>query len=370
MTFLLSALAFVLLLSVLILIHEWGHFAAARRAGVVVEEFGFGLPPKVKVLFRKRGTEFTFNWIPFGGFVRLRGENALTEKERVSKGSFGAATIWQRGMILSAGVFMNFILALVLLMFGFSVGKWVPTYSSLEEMQAAAEKGVIHVELGVIIEDVVSGGTAAKTGVPEKSVLLRVDGIPIIDPADVMHIQAGKKRVTYDLLIGEDFSEEVSMTVPLEDGKSGILVALFPRTLSSPDRTLWTAFSLALREAWVMTKQTVLGISHLFHSLAVSGRVPEGITGLVGIAQLTYASVQQGFMVYLRLVALLSLSLAVLNILPFPALDGGRLLFVFAELIRRRPVNRRFELTVNAIGFFFLLSVIFIITFYDIVRLF
>lgn len=370
MTFLLSALAFILLLSVLILIHEWGHFAAARKAGVIVEEFGFGLPPQAKVLFTQRGTEFTFNWIPFGGFVRLKGENALTEKERKAEGSFCSATVWQRIIILSAGVFMNFLLAVILLMFGFSVGKWVPTYFSLEEMQEAAEQGIINVELGVIIEEVISGGAAARIGIPEKSVLLRVDGIPIIDPADVLRIQEGKRRVTYELLTGEGFTEEVTMTVPLEDGKSGILVALFPRTLSSPDRTLWTALSLALREAWVMTGQTVIGISRLFRSLALSGRVPEGITGLVGIAQLTHASVQQGFMVYLRLVALLSLSLAVLNILPFPALDGGRLLFVFAEIIGRRPVNRRFELTVNAIGFFFLLSVIFLITFYDIVRLF
>lgn len=370
MTFILSALAFILLLSVLILIHEWGHFAAARKAGVVVEEFGFGLPPKAKVIFKQGGTEFTFNWIPFGGFVRLKGENALTEKERLAKGSFGAATILQRVIILSAGVFMNFVLAIALLMFGFSVGKWVPTYFSLEDMQAAADKGIINVELGVMIDKVISGGSAARVGVPEHSVLLRVDGIPIIDPADVMHIQTGKRRVTYELLVGDEFSEEVTMEIPLEDGKSGILVGLFPRTLSSPDRSLWTAFSLALRETVVMTKQTIIGISHLFRTLALSGRVPEGVTGLVGIAQLTHASVQQGFMMYLRLVALLSLSLAVLNIFPFPALDGGRLVFVLAELIRRRPVNRSFELAVNAMGFFFLLGVIFLITFYDIVRLF
>ena len=370
MEFLLSALAFILLLSVLILIHEWGHFAAARRAGVIVEEFGFGLPPMAKVIFKQGGTEFTFNWIPFGGFVRLKGENAFSEKERRAKGSFAAATIWQRIVILSAGVFMNFLLAIVLLTFGFSVGKWVPTYFSLEEMQAAADRGVIDVELGVIIEEVVSGGAAAQAGVPEKSVLVRVDGIPIIDPADVQRIQEGKRRVTYELLTGEGFSEEVMMTIALEEGKSGILISLFPHTLSSPDRSLWTAFSLAMRETWVMTKQTVIGISHLFVTLAQSGKVPEGVTGLVGIAQLTHASVQQGFMMYLRLVALLSLSLAVLNIFPFPALDGGRLLFVLAELVRRRPLNRRFELTVNAIGFGILLCVIFLITFYDIARLF
>lgn len=370
MMFLLSALAFILLLTVLILIHEWGHFAAARRAGVVVEEFGFGLPPQAKVLFTQGGTEFTLNWIPFGGFVRLKGENAVSAHERNAKGSFSSATIVQRIVILTAGVFMNFLLALVLLTFGFWAGKWVPTYFSIEDMKAASEKGIIDIELGVLIEEVVSGGTAAQVGVPERSILVSVDGIPVVDPAEVQRIQEGKRKVTYELLTGEKFSEKVTMSIPLAEGKSGVLISVYPRQLSSPDRSLWTAFLLALREAQVMTKQTVLGISHLFGSLAQTGTVPEGITGLVGIAQLTHNSVQQGFMVYLRLVALLSLSLAVLNILPFPALDGGRVVFVLAELVSRRPVNRRFELAVNAVGFCFLLGVIFLITFYDIVRLF
>ncbi|PIQ75692.1 hypothetical protein COV83_06705 [Candidatus Peregrinibacteria bacterium CG11_big_fil_rev_8_21_14_0_20_49_14] len=370
MTFLLSALAFVLLLTVLILIHEFGHFIAARKAGVVVEEFGFGLPPQGKVLFRQGGTDFSINWIPFGGFVRLKGENAYTEKERTEPGSFASASIPARLVILTAGVCMNFLLAIALLTVGFSVGRWVPTYFSIEEMQRAADKGVISMELGVLIEKVVSGGTAAKIGVPERSILLAVDDIPVIDPSDVQRIQDGKKRVKYTMLSGDGFSEEITMTVPLDEGKSGVLISAYPRNLSSPKRHASTAFMLALRETRVMTKQTVLGITQLFSSLAQSGRVPEGITGLVGIAQLTYVSVQQGFMVYLRLVALLSLSLAVLNIFPFPALDGGRVVFVLAEFIGRRPVNRKFEIVVNAVGFFVLLGVIFLITFYDIIRLF
>src|SRR6185436_2928945 len=114
---------------------------------------------------------------------------------------------------------------------------------------------------------------------------------------------------------------------------------------------------------------TVIGIAKLFTSLASSGKVPEGVTGIVGIAQLTYTSVQEGFMVYLRLVALLSLSLAVLNILPFPALDGGRLIFVLSEVFFR-PSNRRFEVITNTVGFGVLLLVILLVTLYDVLRLF
>jgi len=119
-----------------------------------------------------------------------------------------------------------------------------------------------------------------------------------------------------------------------------------------------------------MMTQTVIGIGKLVSSIVSTGKVPEGIAGIVGIAQLTHGAVQEGFMHYLRLVALLSLSLAALNVLPFPALDGGRLIFVLAEWISRRPVNRTFEVTTNAIGFVFLLLLILLITFNDIVRLF
>ena len=370
MSFLLSALAFIVLLSVLIMIHEWGHFAAARRAKVVVEEFGFGLPPRAKTLFKQGGTAFTLNWIPFGGFVRLKGENAVSEKERKAKGSFGAASITARIVILCAGVFMNFVLAIILLTIGFWKGQWVPTYLSMEDMQGAADRGVINMELAVMIDDVISGGTAAQIGLPEGSILDSVNGIPVRTPEEVQRIQEGKRRVSYVVKTGDTFQQEEQYTVPLEEGRAGILISLHPTTLSSPERTLFTATGLALRESGVMTQQTVIGIGGLFSSLARSGKVPEGITGLVGIAQLTHASVQKGFMTYLRLVALLSLSLAVLNILPFPALDGGRLVFVLAEMVSRKPVNRRFELVVNGMGFLFLLGVIFLITFYDIIRLF
>ncbi len=370
MTVLLSALAFFLLLSVLILVHEWGHFYAARKADVIVEEFGFGLPPRAKTIFEQGGTQFSLNWIPFGGFVRLRGENALTEKARTAKGSFGAAPIHSRIVILSAGVFMNFMLAIALLTIGFSVGRWIPTYFSLEQMEEAAQRGEIYLDVGVLLSEVVSGGSAAKIGVPPNSIIAKVDGIEVSWPREVSAIQEGKEQVTYTIFTGENFAEEQEFTIPLEEGKSGVELAAFPRELSAPKRGPFSAFLLALREARVMTVATVGGIGALFVSLASHGVVPEGITGIVGIAQLTYVSVQDGFMTYLRLVALLSLSLAVLNILPFPALDGGRLLFVLAELVSRRPVNRRFEMITNAIGFSMLLFLILVITFYDIIRLF
>lgn len=370
MTVLLSAVAFLLLLSVLILIHEFGHFAAARKAGVVVEEFGFGLPPRAKTLFVKGGTQFSLNWIPFGGFVRLKGENAMDEHERSGRGSFAAASVCSRVVILVAGVFMNFLLAIILLTVGFSVGRWVPTYTSIEAMQAASGRGEISLQLGVVIEDVVAGGNAEVAGVLPRSHLLSIDGVPVTLPEQVAQMQTGKKTAVYVLRSLDPGSAEQSVQVNLTEGKSGVIVSSYPVELSAPARGFFSALYLALRESWVMMDQTVKGIGQLVSSLLMRATVPEGITGIVGIAQLTHASVQEGFMTYLRLVALLSLSLAALNILPFPALDGGRLLFVFIEVLFRRPINRRFEVTTNAIGFAMLILLIGLITYHDIARLF
>lgn len=367
---LLSAVAFLLLLTVLILIHEFGHFAAARRAGVEVEEFGFGLPPRACTLFFQGGTQFSLNWIPFGGFVRLKGENAMDDAKRKSKGSFAAASVPARVIILVAGVFMNFALAILLLTFGFSMGRWVPTYVSLEEMEAAAARGDIHLRLGVLVESVAAGGGAKSAGISPQSIIAEIDGKPVMRPEEVAAMQAGKSRVTYRLRTGGGFTGEQTVQVSLQDGKSGVVVTAYPIELSAPRRGMLLAVELAFRESWVMMQQTVLGIGKLGMSLLRNGKVPEGITGIVGIAQLTHASVQEGFMTYLRLVALLSLSLAAINILPFPTLDGGRLLFVIVEVLTRRPMNRRFEVTTNTVGFGLLILLIGLITYHDIARLF
>jgi len=369
MTVLISAIAFFLLITGLVLIHELGHFLIAKKAGVIVEEFGFGLPPRAATVFHWRGTDFTLNWIPFGGFVRLKGENAATKQERLQKGSFAAASIPWRCAILVAGVAMNFLLAFLIFFYGFSFGQWIPTYLSLQDMEAAAASGEIHLRLGVMIDDVLTGGSAAEATVPKGSFLLAVDGQAVVHPEDVVKLQQGKKKVEYRFSTKSDGSEAETRSVKVEDGKTGVYLRTVPLQLSAAPRSMAHAVSLSVRETTVVTGQTVIGIATLFSSLASQGTVPEGVTGIVGIAQITYASVQEGFMVYLRLVALLSLSLAVLNILPFPALDGGRLVFVLSELFIR-PGSRKFEVLINTIGFVILLGVIALVTFYDVFRLF
>lgn len=369
MTFLISAVAFFLLITGLVLIHELGHFIVARKAGVTVEEFGFGLPPRAATMFHWRGTDFTLNWIPFGGFVRLKGENASSKDARHQEGSFARASIAWRCAILIAGVAMNFLLAFCIFVFGFSAGQWIPTYLHLDDMRAAADRGEIHLRLGVVIDDVLVGGGAADANIPKGAVLVSVDGQAVMSPTDVVTVQGNKKQVSYAYYTSPQSTDLQTAIVSVQEGKTGVYLRTTPLELSATRRSLFDALRLSVRETRVVTGQTVLGIFTLFTNLASHGTVPEGVTGIVGIAQITYASVQEGFMMYLRLVALLSLSLAVLNILPFPALDGGRMVFVLSELFIR-PGSRRFEVLMNTIGFVILLVLIVLVTFYDVFRLF
>lgn len=373
MVVVLSAVAFILLITGLILVHELGHYVVARWSGVEVEEFGFGLPPRAVTLFTKWGTNFTLNWIPFGGFVRLKGENAIDAGAAAQNGAFPHASIFKRSLILLAGVAMNFLVALVIFLGGFSFGHWIPTYLTLDDMRAAADRGELSMRTGVVIDDVLEGGGAKDAGVEPRMLLTAVDGEPVLSAEDVIRLQQGKRMVEYAMTspaaMADGQEGAVTKTVAVEAGKTGVHLRTILLESSAPLRGPVEATRLALREVKVVTVQTVIGIVQLFGSLASQGTVPQGVTGIVGIAQLTYSSVQEGFGVYLRLVALLSLSLAVLNVLPFPALDGGRLIFVLSELFVR-PGTRKVEAITNAVGFVVLLAVILLVTFYDVLRLF
>jgi regulator of sigma E protease len=376
MTLVLSALAFLLLLTVLILLHELGHFTLARLFRVRVEEFGFGLPPRAKRLFVLGDTLFSLNWVPFGGFVRLQGETSLDPLERERRGSFAAASIPARLCVLSGGVGMNVLLALFILTLGFWLWMWVPTYLDLPGIREGAAKGEVDVTWGLLIAEVLPGSNAEKGGVASGGLLMAVNRTPVTSADEVLSLQQAAltqypATIEYQIQMGPEFEEERTFFVELDrEGKTGIALSTFARRISGRPRTLVQAVPLAIREVWTITVETVRGAGRLVLSLLSTGQIPEGITGIVGIAQLTHVSVQEGFLSYLRLVALLSLSLAVLNILPFPALDGGRVLFVLVELLARRPLYRRVEVLMNGIGFVLLLALIAAITVKDVLRIF
>jgi regulator of sigma E protease len=295
----------------------------------------------------------------------------MDEGERTTKGSFASASVLQRSAILLGGVAMNFLLAIILLTIGFSIGRWVPSwYMSLDDLSIAETNGELSMKQAVSIGLVTPGSPAEQAGIRTGAVIEAVDGTNVVRPDDVVALQKGKRRVTYTMRDSVTATETHDVSVTLKDGKAGIEITALAYDVIGPVRPLSVAAGMALKESWFMTQQTVMGLGTLVRSLASQHRVPEGITGIVGIAVLTHDSLQHGFMSYLRLVALLSLSLAILNVLPLPALDGGRLLFVIIEGIIRRPMNRRFELVTNAIGFFLIIGLIVVITFNDLAQIF
>lgn len=362
----LTVVAFIIIFSLLVLIHEWGHFFAARKAKVKVEEFGIGLPPRAKTLKKdKQGTIYSLNWIPIGGFVRMYGE----DDPKVSKHpeAFSSKSIWRRMSIVLAGVFMNFFLAFILLTIGFSVG--MSAIILPHEEQAALEDGRLSIE-NYIITEVKEGSFASEAGLQLGDIILSINNQEIEQPQDVSEIQNEFQggEVTYKILRnGEEIKYQVNLN---EEGKSGI--GIYPNYITRTEQyPIHIAPIMAIKETGRLSVETVKFAVDFFGKIITRGQLEEGVGGPVKIADITYDLVAIGdFIIILQFTALLSISLAVINLMPIPALDGGRFLFLLVELIIRKPINRKLEILIHHIGFVALLALILAITYRDIISLF
>lgn len=365
-----SILVFILILSVLVLIHEFGHFIMAKRAGIGVEEFGFGLPPRV--WGKKVGeTIYSINWLPFGGFVKLVGEDP-TDECRDAKNSFYAKSVGRRMSVVVAGVVMNFLLAVVIFyIVVFALGFKV----SLPLLVEHRFKFVNQTKQVLVAE--VSADSAAKNSG--------------ISPGDSI-VAAGNNRIESigDLQKVVRSSEGAPLTLTVENPVNNKQRTLSVTPTFSKDLNAY-ALGVGLGELAVLNYQTLpqkllAGFIHSYNTVDYSVRifgqligyaikqhdirpVSEGVSGPVGIATLTSQAVQLGPVSVLQLIGLLSLNLAVLNILPIPALDGGRFFFIIVEAISGRRVHATFEKWVHSIGFALLIGLIVLITYNDILKL-
>ncbi|MEX2043673.1 MAG: site-2 protease family protein [Patescibacteria group bacterium] len=360
---LITIVSFLLIIGVLVFVHELGHFWVARRNGIKVEEFAFGLPLLPRIWSMKRGeTTYSIYPVPIGGFVRMLGEDGGRRAAR-SKRSFASKSAGVRAKVLIAGVAMNALVAYLLLTVGFIL-KMQPIALCANEYPNATY------ENDVRIAAVAKDSPAARAGLKPGDVIRSIAGERIDCSQEVPHLtgtRAGESTAFGVVRSGEP------RTITVTPGTSGALagkVGIAPEDrYSELDYPWWEAPYIALIETVAIVGATVTAVAGLFASILTQGNVPAGVAGPVGIAKLTGDVVALGGIVILRFVAIISLSLAIFNLLPIPALDGGRLVFVGIEKLRRgKPVPPHVEQYIHLAGFAFLIGLILFITYFDIIR--
>ncbi|MCW1949008.1 MAG: M50 family metallopeptidase [Candidatus Shapirobacteria bacterium] len=349
---------FIVALSVLVLVHEWGHFMAAKKTGVRVEEFGLGLPPKI--WGKKIGeTVYSLNWLPIGGFCKLYGEDPTEEgKEDNRKLSFEYKKPWQKMLIVLGGVIMNLVLAVVIF-------------------------SVVYTILGVPVEtDRVSiigispNSPAEKAGIKEDDVVYRVSDREIKKTNELMDEVGKNKGGKVILEIGnKDKSNmrkvevEVRNNPPEGEGSMGVAISS-TEMKKMPWYRVDKGIVAGFKEGYYWGKIIVGGVTKMIAGFFM-GNIPKDVSGPIGMYEATSAiNKNQGILAVIHFFGIVSVNLAVVNVLPFPALDGGRIIFVIYEMFTKKRANARLETMVNNIGMMVLLGLILLITVGDVIRIF
>jgi regulator of sigma E protease len=366
----LTIIAFLVIFSLLILVHEWGHFMMARRAGIKVEEFGIGLPPRAKKFFKdKKGTIYSLNWIPFGGFVRMYGEDSTDSKVIKDKNSFASKTIGRRTSVIVAGVVMNFLLAWVIISIGFTFGM-KPFLVTQEDFERGIESGLVETEKILYVHEITPDSPLSMTDIQAGDVVVEINGQAVPDAEDISSVIGPNQLVTLKII--RDQRDGILNVMTDSEGKLGFVISNDQMVLNVKNirYPFYLAPAYAVKEVGRLSVLTVQMLGKVLVSIVAKFTVPDEVAGPVGIARMTYYFVQQGFMALLQFTALISISLGVINIMPFPALDGGRFLFIIYEFISRRRPNARVEAVIHTFGFALLMMLILVITWNDILNLF
>lgn len=356
-----TILVFILILTVLVLIHEAGHFVVAKIFGIKVEEFGFGFPPRI--FGKKIGeTIYSINALPIGGFVKLYGEDeagAGRLKVKVQKSKFKnisraffARPAWQRALVIVAGVAMNFVLSVFLLSFLFAfVGVGVPGNK-------------------VVVENVVAGSPADHGGLKTGDVVESLNGVKITSTQQVIDETKKYLGQKIDLRVNsKGVEKDVFITPRVEypkgEGPMGVAISQNFEVKKYP---WYQAPIVGVKEAINTSWLILTAFGSVIYQLFTQGAIPKEVAGPIGIAQLTGQVVQVGPFAVLSFISVLSLNLAIINVLPIPALDGGRLFFILIEAVTRKKVHPKFESYAHAVGMALLLALIALITIHDLTR--
>ena len=360
-----TALLVIAILVLLIVVHELGHFVVAKFSKVRVKEFGVGYPPRAFTFVKVGDTEYTLNWIPFGGFVRLFGDEGVEEHGR---GSFIDAPRWKQALILVAGVTMNAVAAWTLFAVAFHIG-----------IPRAVDTPPPGVPYHLIVSDVVQGSPAAAVGISAGDEILKVAdyiGNEITKVTAQNVIEFVRKHPGQPVQITYNHEGEVSKVsvipaqgiLPKEAGQPALGIALITFAKRSDP------WFLAAQEASVQTYNSFVSVAHdVGHLLwtAVIGQLNlSDVVGPVGIVRYVGEASQTGAGAVLTLAALISVNLAIINLIPIPSLDGGRLVILGLEAVLRRPAPRLALQILNVIGITLIVLLMVTVTYHDILKLF
>jgi regulator of sigma E protease len=371
---LITILTFVIVLGVLVFVHECGHFFASRLFGLKPREFGFGFPPRVWGIYKdKEGkwkqvygkkeitdnsdTVYSINAIPMGGFVNI-GEDDLND---TSPNSFVNQSIWKRAVILSAGVAMNVVLTAVLISFGLMIG--MP--QSLDNISASARIS----EQKIQIVQVLPQTPASKSGLQVGDQIVSINKKSFAKYTDLIDFVDKNTGKPLNYLIKRAGAEKEYKITPIkikETGKGGVGVGIAETGLVK--YPFFIAIWEGLKTTVFLTWAIIVAFYDLIKNLVMGHGVSADISGPVGIAALSGQVARMGFVYILQFTALLSVNLAVINFLPFPALDGGRILFLIIEKIKGSPVKRELEAIIHNTGFALLMVLVVLVTYRDILK--
>ncbi len=354
-------LVFVLMLSVLILVHEYGHFFMAKLFKMRVDEFGIGLPPRAKKLFTWKGTLFSLNWLPLGGFVKLFGEDMEDPAQASSPEAFFNKPIWQRAGVLTAGVIMNFLLGV----FAFGI---VYTYLGIP---TKTDK-VFVVEVGVDTPAEVAG---IKVESEIKKITFEKKEVPFIGVDGFIKQVEPLKGKEIELTLADKKGQETTVKIvprlspPEGQGALGVALSNIEMKMYPIWQRPFRGMVVGVTEAWAWGKEIATNLGTLLWGIITGKGVPKDVAGPIGIYQVSKQVYKIGWVAVLQFMAILSVNLAILNIMPFPALDGGRLFFLGVEMIIGKKLKNKVEGYVHTTGMVFLLGLMVLITVRDVIKL-
>ena len=339
--------AFIVILAFLIFIHELGHFATAKWRGVKVLEFGMGMPPRIFGVQRGE-TMYSINWIPLGGFCKMLGEEDPSEERSLARQGIGT-----RILVLSAGSLMMFLFPIIL----FTIVYLVP-----HDVVVGGE--------GIQIKHMVIDTPAHVAGAEPGDEILSIDGEPVKTFDELREAVNPKLGSEITMLVRRDAGTTVLKMIPREEwpagqGPLGIGIGYVTTFTEKESYPPWEAIYYGARQSWQMVVALKDGIA-----AAIAGEVPFTPTSIIGIGQATSEIAKAGILQLLAWAGFLSINLGIVNLLPIPALDGGRIAFVFLELIRRgKRVSPKYEGMAHLIGFALLIALMMIISYYDVLRI-